>query len=165
MTQRKGTYVSTTLTPPKNELYESRARLLGYIWSIMLTRPELSVRKFDVLEKIFNPAFRHSKISVFFNSLSEPVAYVVWAFITEEVGHRIASTGLVDLHLSEWNEGEQFWIIDCAAKQGYFSGVIKDHLLRNFANRESVFFFKYRFGKFICKEVSREVFERLASRP
>lgn len=41
-----------------------------------------------------------------------PVAYMTWAYLSEEVSERMAAGEIDGLHFSEWNEGSSFWIID-----------------------------------------------------
>ncbi len=163
MTESPITSVHTTLDPERNELFEQRARLLGHIWSVMMTSHEHRQRRFEILEHLFNPAFRHGSIALYFNSMSEPVAYFVWAFLAPDVEERFMNSGQFDLHLSEWNEGNQLWIIDCAVKPGYFASIARCHLLDRFPDSGSVRYYRRRGDNIVCKEVFKDGFQRLVS--
>lgn len=156
------TSLKVTESPEYNELFDQRAKLLGYIWSVMMTSKNLKNRRFEILETLINPAFRHGYVTVLFNTVSEPVAYFIWAYLTPDVEERIMRTGTLDLHLSEWNEGEQLWILDCAVRKGYFSSVVKQHLLTAFPAETTARYYKQRGNKIIWKEIDRVAVERLA---
>lgn len=157
----QGSFTGVGITNrPSNEMFDQRARLLGYIWSLMMTSVEHRHRHFDDLERIFNPAFRHGFVTVLFNSISEPVAYFVWAFLAPDVEDRLIRTGEIRLHLSEWNEGDQLWILDCAVRPGYFNPELLDHLLQIFPDADTVRYYRKRKTSIQWKEMPRQALER-----
>lgn len=87
------------------------------------------------------PAIRLDQIEFLFNSSGAPVAYATWAFLTEESGERLASDPGYVLHLSEWNEGDQLWILDIVAFPGLVQTLIRklrDERLSNFAHVQGI---------------------------
>jgi len=154
--------VDVVSDPVPNGMFDDRARMLGYIWALMLTRKASSERTFAILDQYFNPAFRHQTVRVLFNSLSEPVAYFVWAQLAEDVEQRILKEQAVRLHLSEWNEGKAVWILDAVVHPGYLGEATRKFILPEFGHLESIKYVKQTNSKFICKELDVCVLERLA---
>lgn len=73
---------------------------------------------------IILPSIKHRTIRFYFDPRGEPVGYVVWA--TLENSAPTVQDGMLKLHLSEWNEGSSFWIVDCVLPQSHLRLVWRD---------------------------------------
>lgn len=71
-------------------------------------------------------AIRHKSLKIYYDSDGRVVAFVMWALLAEDVERRILDTGQIYLHESEWNEGENLWIIDFLAPFGHAKYVVRD---------------------------------------
>jgi cytolysin-activating lysine-acyltransferase len=58
------------------------------------------------------PAIRHEQIHFFRDESGEVCGYMTWAWLTEDTEQRLLNDPNVLLHISEWNEGGQLWILD-----------------------------------------------------
>lgn len=87
------------------------------------------------------PAVRHEQIHFFRDASNSVRGYVTWAWLAEDAGHRFINDPEILLHISEWNEGEQLWIVDFLVLDGdvkeriretmaLFDGVISAKSLR-----------------------------------
>lgn len=64
------------------------------------------------------PAVRLNQIAFLFNTKGAPVAFATWAFVTNEVAELLQSDPNYRLDISEWNEGDQLWLVDFVAPFG-----------------------------------------------
>jgi hemolysin-activating ACP:hemolysin acyltransferase len=84
--------------------------------------PNLFDWKSDRLDR---PIFTE-QLAVFYRwNDSEPVGYVTWALLAPDVEHRWLHDPQVLLHESEWNEGENLWIMDFLALPGYCEDIVE----------------------------------------
>ena len=77
-------------------------------------------RLFQILcQKIWiEPPILLRQAAFFINQQGTPAGYVTWAYLTPEVEARLLGDPQFALHLSEWQEGENVWIMDLAAPHG-----------------------------------------------
>jgi hemolysin-activating ACP:hemolysin acyltransferase len=61
------------------------------------------------------PAVWHERLRIAFDEEGLPVGYFLWATLAEDVFERLRRTPDAWLHESEWNEGEQPWIVAAVA--------------------------------------------------
>jgi hemolysin-activating ACP:hemolysin acyltransferase len=153
--------LSVELSPQPNSEYQRRARILGEVWAVKMLCGRVDGGWHD-LTTIYDPAIRHHRIKVFYNTLADPIGYVVWAHLASDVEHRWMSTGVLGLHLSEWNEGDRLWLVDGMVAPGYVSGAIDVALSSLFPEARSVRLASRRMGKLIFKDLHRELFETAA---
>lgn len=159
---RLGTY----LARPENGMnFDERAKLAGYIWEIMATHPSTRHRGVAYLEQVLFPAYRHGFVKLFFNDLGAAIAYVVWAYLAPDVEQRIMA-GDAQLHLSEWNEGPQLWILDLVSVRGALGPLIQSHWSELFGQCSSVRYAKpnIRFGSVRYKELDVEAVQQIGLR-
>ena len=64
------------------------------------------------------PAVRLNQIGFLFNSRGSPVAFATWAFVTDETAQTLLSDPDYCMDISEWNEGDQLWLVDFVAPFG-----------------------------------------------
>jgi hemolysin-activating ACP:hemolysin acyltransferase len=144
----------TGLLATSNEEYERRARILGEVWAIKVLCRQLAGGWLD-LQSLYDPAIRHHRIRVFYNSLADPVGYVVWAHLAPDVERRWMTAGTVRLHLSEWTEGTRLWLIDGMVARGYVADAIESALDELFPHEASVCLAKRRGNAVVFKEYDR----------
>ncbi|MCX7207582.1 MAG: toxin-activating lysine-acyltransferase [Proteobacteria bacterium] len=78
------------------------------------------------IHTVVGEAFSHKKIKFYFNDDGMVVGMVIWACLTKDVEKRIIEKRKVDLHKSEWNEGDRLWILDFVAPFGNIKYIIRD---------------------------------------
>jgi hemolysin-activating ACP:hemolysin acyltransferase len=64
------------------------------------------------------PAVRLNQIGFLYNSKGSPVAFATWAFVTDEVAATMIADPDYCMDISEWNEGDQLWLVDFVAPFG-----------------------------------------------
>jgi hemolysin-activating ACP:hemolysin acyltransferase len=70
------------------------------------------------------PPLRLQQIKIFYHQNRHfPIGYVTWAFLAPDVERRLLEDPTSELHLSEWNEGTDVWIMDLVAP-GYCIEII-----------------------------------------
>jgi cytolysin-activating lysine-acyltransferase len=131
---------------------EEEAKTLGFILAIMSkcrTGVDYSISHFN---KIIRPAITHGKIRIYFSTRGEPVAYYVWAHLAPDVEADLLAGKPINLHISEWNEGENVWILDLAAPLGHF-GELKKQIEISFSSEKFLRYGRKCRNRFICREV------------
>lgn len=71
----------------------------------------------DISRRLW-PAVLLKQIDFLFNSKGVPVGFVTWAYLTEGCAQDLINDPDYILHLSEWNEGDQLWIMDVVSVPG-----------------------------------------------
>ncbi len=61
------------------------------------------------------PAVLHRQICFAFNRDGCPIAYISWAYVSDETLQRLQKDDVMALDPSEWNEGLNLWIVDFVA--------------------------------------------------
>lgn len=75
------------------------------------------------LQYWLTPAIRLKQIKFFFDETGNPVGYLTWAFVSTEVSQSAMDDKVEWLHLSEWNEGLNLWIVDLVAPYGHAKNI------------------------------------------
>lgn len=70
------------------------------------------------ISRILWPAIQLEQILFWFNRKGAPTGYISWAYLSEEVVRKFHEEPAYKLHLSEWNEGDNLWIVDFVAPLG-----------------------------------------------
>ncbi len=78
----------------------------------------------DISRRLW-PAVLHKQIDFLFNSKGIPVGFVTWAYLTEACAQELMRDPDYVLHLSEWNEGDQLWIMDIVSVPGHVRNVAR----------------------------------------
>lgn len=63
------------------------------------------------LEPLIFPPIIHKQFTLFRNNKNEPLAFISWAKVNEEVEKRLLS-GVMKLKPQDWNSGDRIYIID-----------------------------------------------------
>jgi hemolysin-activating ACP:hemolysin acyltransferase len=108
------TRVGLSQVSEHDALQLSRAHFFGDVCSLLSLLPEHRHRPVEIVATELFPAFRHDHVKLLYNEFSQPVCYVSWALVDNETESRWLKFGRVELHISEWNEGDNLWIIDFA---------------------------------------------------
>ncbi|RQP23675.1 toxin-activating lysine-acyltransferase [Piscinibacter terrae] len=112
--------------PDGSETVTDRAALLGYAAKLMSQSPAHVGAAMRSLRLLVTPALAQHRIKFYFNEDGQPVGFVVWAFLDEDVEQRVISTAGFQLHESEWNEGRRLWIVDLVAPMGNARYILRD---------------------------------------
>ena len=95
-----------------------QAAQLGFAVQLLLHTPRATFAM-AAMSAWLIPAIRLQQIAFLFDPHSgRPRAYATWAFLTPEVSRALADDPLRLLHLSEWNEGLEPWVMDVVAPFG-----------------------------------------------
>ena len=104
------------------EFHQKRCEQVGYATELLL---RTSRRSFSLssIEYWVLPAIALRQIKFFFDVRGSPIAYIMWAFLSSEVSNRMERDDVNVLHLSEWNEGLDLWVLDLVAPYGHARAV------------------------------------------
>ena len=72
---------------------------------------------YSQLVESITPSINLNQYQIFYKD-KEPIGFINWAFITDEVEQRFMITG--KLKKNEWNCGDNIWIIDCVCKSNFY---------------------------------------------
>lgn len=61
-------------------------------------------------------ALKIKQYYIWYNKNSEPVGYILWAFVDEVTVQSFTSNGPHNIHPSQWNEGDIIWIMDIVSR-------------------------------------------------
>jgi hemolysin-activating ACP:hemolysin acyltransferase len=104
------------------------------------------------LNVIVEQALKHGYIKFYYDFRGDPIAYVIWAFVADDVEAKFLETGIWKIHASEWNEGKSLWIVDLVTKPGVARNVLRRFSRDVLQREDSVKYFRYRKNVFTCKE-------------
>jgi hemolysin-activating ACP:hemolysin acyltransferase len=149
--------------PQRNELQAARTELFGDLCSVMSVNPHHKHRPMSVMADIFFPAFRHGQCRVFYNDVAQPVGFVVWAQVDDDAHERFIRTLSLRLHISEWNDGTNLWILDFAAAPEAMRLVISA-CCEMFAGHAEAYFSKINGQRVTLRAISSGDINRLVSR-
>lgn len=91
---------------------------LGLATAAMAQSPHYCQYPIACITLWIEPAIRHEQIHFFRGDRDHVIGYLTWARLTEETAYRLVHDPQVILHISEWNEGDQLWIIDFLVLDG-----------------------------------------------
>lgn len=100
------------------------AEQLGLAAELMCQSPTYRNFPMACLAAWIKPAIEHQQVRFLFDASGNPLAYWTWAFLAPDVEERWKHDPKVLFHESEWNEGEQLWIMDMVCQRGYLRSII-----------------------------------------
>jgi len=103
---------------PTNERQNQVSRVFGEFVRI-LTGTARATFKLVSIEHFVMPAIRLGQYQIVYNKRGVPVAYMCWAFLSDEVCNEYLSGSDRLLHISEWNEGANLWVMDIVSPYGF----------------------------------------------
>jgi cytolysin-activating lysine-acyltransferase len=71
------------------------------------------------------PAIAHGQVKFAFDESGSPIGYWTWAWLASDASKRLIKDPGATLHESEWNEGDDLWIMDFSIQRGYLRDVIR----------------------------------------
>ena len=109
----------------KNQNKRLAYEKFGYVLMIERTIKNYHGKTDIWLNQWILAAIAHGQLQVFFNEDDFPVGFIAWAFLEKDVQLRLIDNPNSLLHMSEWTEGIEPWIIDCVALPGFYKSIIK----------------------------------------
>lgn len=88
--------------------------------------PKYQFFQISCLRLWIEPAIQHRQISFFYDSFGLPIGYISLAFISDDTAARLINDEIFLLHESEWNEGDNYWIIDFVAPFGHALKILQE---------------------------------------
>jgi cytolysin-activating lysine-acyltransferase len=101
-------------TPAEGDLSKAYGRALQ-LMTFASKRREQSLK--SIAANLW-PAIRLRQIEFLYSSHGQVIAFGTWAWLTESVVEAMTTEDGYELHISEWNEGDQLWIVDIFAPYG-----------------------------------------------
>ena len=95
------------------------------------------------------------QIKIYFGIDGNPVAFISWALLSDDVEDRILRTKSMRLHISEWNEGEALWIVDFVSSARCASQILCDLRDGEFRKHERVRYLRVKGTQVLLQEISR----------
>jgi hemolysin-activating ACP:hemolysin acyltransferase len=132
-----------------------KAETIGFVCDLAQASPQHAPMSLQQLMRVLDAAISLNQVKVYFNDYGECMGYVVWALLAPDVAQRFLSGNDLSLHLTEWNEGTNVWIIDLLVPHGSINYVLRDLSDNVFKDIESLTYFRVKKGKRIFKCVSR----------
>ncbi|GJJ05044.1 hypothetical protein RugamoR64_55820 [Duganella rhizosphaerae] len=129
--------------------------ILGRVTSLMSKSASHAQLPLSYLARVWLPAIRHNNVKCYFNDDGEIVAMLAWAFLSEATIQRLCDSGRMDLHLSEWNEGDQLWIVDFLAPHGNLRYVLRNMRDQLFPGQKRISYCRYKRDHILLKSVTR----------
>jgi cytolysin-activating lysine-acyltransferase len=114
-------------------------RQLGEVTSLLLQVKQYHRYPLGSIGLWIQPAIFLDQIRIFRDRRGLPVGYVTWAFLSADVAAECRSQPNRILHFSEWNEGNNLWIMDILALPGWGRVVLQDIKKHFFRNESRVF--------------------------
>lgn len=103
----------------------SRLETLGAV-TYLLLKTERSSFRISALKYWIEPAIDVRQIQVFYRPEDgHPIGYCTWAFVGDDLIKKLLHSDVIALHLSEWNEGLNLWIVDFVAINGYAASIAR----------------------------------------
>lgn len=98
---------------------------VAYLNTLAQRQRNMSCRQ---LQRLVQEAVRQKNIRLYFYVDGAPAGYLMWGFLTPDVWQRMQqpSPQCLQLHASEWNEGDLPCIIDVLAPRGQLQRYVAD---------------------------------------
>jgi hemolysin-activating ACP:hemolysin acyltransferase len=137
----------------KTAIQRSRAEQLGLAVILNKKRHE----DLGLILPRISAAISCGQVQFFFNDNGTVVGYIVWALLSDEVGERLRSNPHTALHISEWNEGNNLFVLDFAAPYGHIMDILMLAMTTLFFTHKKIFYARSRRGRNICVEFVRDI--------
>jgi len=98
---------------------------LGLAASLMLSSRRYLTLHIASLQISLMPAITVGQILFIFSSNGEPICYFTWGLLSERTIQAIRGDPNYILHASEWNEGNELWIMDIVIAGGRAREIFK----------------------------------------
>ncbi|NRA88503.1 MAG: toxin-activating lysine-acyltransferase, partial [Rhizobiales bacterium] len=98
--------------------------LIGDILRLWLVSNKHRSNNMLLFETLCMPPIHLNQFRIYRHN-GRPIGYVVWAFLTEELGKQYI-VGDFDFKSEYWNSGDQLWFIDVIAPYGHIDQIRHD---------------------------------------
>ena len=85
-----------------------------------------------------SPPILHRQIEFFRSDEGRPIGYITWAYLAPDVENRLLTDPQFSLHISEWKEGANLWVIDLAAPHGRVKDFLREICQRTFSREHEI---------------------------
>lgn len=133
-----------------------RAQTIGFICDLARGSPLHGQMGLGALMGMLDSAIQLEQVKIYFSDYGECMGYVVWALLAPDVERRFLGGKDLSLHITEWNEGASLWIIDFLVPRGSLHYVLRDLRDCLFKDYDTVTYFRFKNGKRIAKQLSRQ---------
>jgi hemolysin-activating ACP:hemolysin acyltransferase len=135
--------------------FASDIGFVAYLMARSRSHRQLTIEYFNL---IVMPALSVGQLKVYFDDAGDPVGYVIWATVANDVEQRFLRSREPRLHASEWNEGESLWILDFSviSGQGHIKHVLCQMRDALFLHHARVRYFKIKRNLRYIKEIERD---------
>jgi cytolysin-activating lysine-acyltransferase len=116
--------ISRNIDYPESDFERQLSANFGHAVRVLVS----SARRTQALKDVgihLWPAVRLNQIGFLYNSKGSPVAFATWAFVTAEVAQSMLADPGYRLDISEWNEGDQLWLVDFVAPFGEARNLVR----------------------------------------
>lgn len=102
--------------------------LFGHAVALFAGHPSYIHVEFGTVTSYLAAAVRHQQLKCYFCESSGLTGVAIWMWLDEAVLARIYQSGSYppELHISEWREGDIFFIADVIAHRGRLRKIIRD---------------------------------------
>ena len=101
------------------------------------------------------PSIEANQYDFYFDSIGRTVGFVTWALVDSEMANNLVQTGPLSLPQSEWQSGNDLWIIDFFALHGILPDVLTELRDRTFSAHDLITYIRYKGTMRIVKQLSR----------
>jgi len=112
----------------QSDLSKQYTQKIGAVVSLMLQNKRYQFYPMACLIHWIHTPIILDQIKLFYNEKGNPVGYLTWAYLAPDVEEKWVNDPKAMLHISEWNEGEELWIMDFMAPTG-FAKVMLNHVM------------------------------------
>jgi hemolysin-activating ACP:hemolysin acyltransferase len=116
--------ISKNIDYPEGEFERHLSANFGHAVRVLTS----SARRTEALQPLgihLWPAVRLNQIGFLYNSRGSPVAFATWAFVTNAVAQSLLADPNYQMDISEWNEGDQLWLVDFVASVGEAHNLVR----------------------------------------
>lgn len=102
-----------------------KAEQLGETISLMAGSEHF--RNYPIASALFwlQPPIVLGQTALFYNEIDQAIGFATWAFLSDEVAQKFRGGAIPLLHISEWNEGENFWMMSLILTRGNLRKIMR----------------------------------------
>lgn len=132
------------------------AEIIGFACAVLGSRSDVAGDSLTQRIDLVHSALRHRQLKFYFDEQGRPAGYVIWVQAATDVEQRFISLKRWVLHHSEWNEGDQVWIVDFVARPGYVPAIVQNLRFGLFSSLGQLRYARWRRGALQLREINRQ---------
>lgn len=148
--------IEQSIDSAKLQKFRQKWEPISFAFSLMVQSKNHALLPMSYVLKAIGAAKKHQYLKFYFDDCGVPIGYVMWAFLAPDVEKRVMKTGIWDLHESEWNEGESFWIVDLLVPSGNVRPILRDMRDVLFPNEKVMSYLRVKNNRVIGKQIDRD---------